>query len=481
MEKDKNYHMDIEKFRKHGKQVIDWLADYYENIEDYPVLSQVSPNEIRDSLPDHPPLEGETFDDILKDVSNIIVKGITHWQSPNFFAYFPANTSGPSILGELLSAGFGVQGMLWSTSPACTELETHVMNWLAEALQLPKKFFSNSFGGGVIEDSASSAALCALLAARERQVNNCSSDYHDKLSRCTVYISNQTHSSLKKACIIAGIGDDNIRYIPVNKNFSMQSDELLSKIRQDRLNKFIPTFVCGTVGTTSSLAIDPILKIGNICKTENVWFHIDAAMAGSAAICPEYRYLLNGIELADSFSFNPHKWLFTNFDCNCFYVANKNELIKALSVNPEYLKNKYSDSKDVIDYRDWQIPLGRRFRALKLWFVIRYYGLNGLRYHVKKHIEITGQLEELIKNDSEYELISPVSLNLICFRHKKDDDFNKILLDKLNKSGKIFMSHTILNDKYYLRLCIGQTNTKLSHVKKAWDLITRTAKRLTGS
>ncbi|QSH42608.1 aspartate aminotransferase family protein [Lentisphaerota bacterium] len=470
--------MDVEAFRKYGKQVIDWLADYYDNIEKYPVLSQVVPGEIRNSLPDHPPAEGESFDDILKDVSDIILNGITHWQSPNFYAYFPANTSGPSILGELLSAGFGVQGMLWSTSPACTELETHVMDWLAEALQLPEKFYSNSTGGGVIEDSASSAALCALLAARERVTNTRSADFHKKMEKCTVYISSQTHSSLKKACIIAGISDDNIRYISVDKNYSMNSEELSSKIGQDRHDGFIPMFVCATVGTTSSLAVDPVLEIGDICCAEKIWLHIDAAMAGTAAVCPEYRYLLDGIELADSFSFNPHKWMFTNFDCNCFYAADKNELIKALTVNPEYLKNKYSDASEVIDYRDWQVSLGRRFRSLKLWFVIRYYGLKGIRHHIRKHIEITQQLTALIKKNTDFQVLSPVSLNLICFRHRKSNDFNKKLLDELNKSGKIFMSHTVLDGKYYIRLCVGQTNTEMSHVANAWNLIEETAESL---
>ncbi|MCP3964793.1 MAG: aspartate aminotransferase family protein [Lentisphaerae bacterium] len=480
MKEEKNYHMDVEAFRKHGKQVIDWLADYYESIEDYPVLSQVAPGEIRNSLPAHPPVKGESFDDMLKDVSDIITKGITHWQSPNFYAYFPANVSGPSILGELLSAGFGVQGMLWSTSPACTELETHVMDWLAEALQLPEKFYSRSTGGGVIEDSASSAALCALLAARERVTNNRSADFHEKMSKCTIYISSQTHSSLKKACIIAGISDNNIRYIPVDENYSMNPDELLSRICQDRHDGFIPMFVCASVGTTSSLAIDPVLQVGEICSAEQIWLHIDAAMAGTAAVCPEYRYLIDGVELADSFSFNPHKWMFTNFDCNCFYVADKNELVKALTINPEYLKNKYSDANEVIDYRDWQVSLGRRFRSLKLWFVIRYYGLEGIRYHIKKHIGITKQLTAMIQKNADFEILSPVSLNLICFRHNKGNDFNKKLLDELNKSGKIFMSHTVLDGKYYIRLCVGQTNTELSHVEKAWKLIEETADQLKG-
>jgi aromatic-L-amino-acid/L-tryptophan decarboxylase len=477
MDKKAGYHMGIEEFRKNGKEIIDWIADYYTRVEKYPVLSQVKPGEIRSTLSSHPPQDGEAFDEILEDFNKYIIPGITHWQSPNFYAYFPANVTGPSILGDLLSSGLGVQGMLWATSPSCTELETLVMDWIADIQELPDKFKSDNTGGGVIQDSASSAALCALLAAREL-----STGYQTNLKgvrdNFTVYISTQTHSSVEKACMIAGIGRDNIRLIDVDNKFAMRYELLRDQIKKDRLNGCIPIFVCGTLGTTSSLAMDPISDIGKICKEEKIWFHIDAAMAGTAAICPEYRSLLNGIEYADSYSFNPHKWMFTNFDCNCFFVADKSVLIKTLSLLPEYLKNEATSSGNVINYRDWQISLGRKFRALKLWFVIRHYGVNGLRYHIREHVRIARELASWIEENENYEIVSPVNLNLICFRHIKGDDFNKKLLDMLNKTGKIYLTHTKLNNSFVLRLCVGQTNTTLEHVKRSWELIKKTASEL---
>ena len=314
----KNDHMTPEEFRVHGKQMIDWIADYYENIENYPVLSQVKPDEILKKLPVDPPVDHESFDQIIADVNSIIMPGITHWQSPNFFAYFPANASGPSILGDLLSSGLGVQGMLWATSPSCTELEIKVLDWLAGMLQLPEKFKSESAGGAVIQDTASSAALTAVLAARERKTNFQTND-SGNLGNLVAYVSSQTHSSVEKAVKIAGIGKNNLRLVDVDENLAMQADSLEQAIRNDLQAGLVPFFVCATVGTTSTNAIDPLPEIGKICRKYELWLHIDAAMSGTAAICPEYRFILNGVELADSFSFNPHKWMFTNFDGNCFF------------------------------------------------------------------------------------------------------------------------------------------------------------------
>jgi aromatic-L-amino-acid/L-tryptophan decarboxylase len=473
----KNYHMSPDEFRKQGKQMIDWIADYYENVENHPVLSQVKPGEIKSQLPEAPPAESETMEQIMADVNSIIMPGITHWQSPSFFAYFPSNSSGPSVLGDLLSSGLGVQGMLWATSPACTELETRVLDWLAEMLQLPEKFRSTSVGGAVIQDTASSAALSAVLAAREKKTNFQTNDT-GSLGNLVAYVSGHTHSSLEKAIKIAGIGKNNLRLIGVDENLAMRPDLLETAIKKDLQNGLIPFFVCATVGTTSTNAMDPIPEIGLICQKYQLWLHIDAAMSGTAAICPEYRYLLNGVELADSFSFNPHKWMFTNFDCNCFFVADRSVLIKTLSILPDYLKNQATESGAVFDYRDWHIQLGRRFRSLKLWFVIRQYGVSGLRYHIQQHIELAQQFVEWIRMSKEFELIAPAPLNLVCFVHKKGNDFNKNLLETINNQGKMYFTHTVINGRYTLRMCIGQTNTEAKHVRQAWEIIQETAKEL---
>jgi len=469
--------MSPDEFRKQGKLMIDWIADYYENIEKYPVLSQVQPGDIKTQLPENPPTESESMEHIMQDVNSIIMPGITHWQSPSFFAYFPSNSSGPSVLGDLLSSGLGVQGMLWATSPACTELETRVLDWLAEMLQLPEKFKSTSAGGAVIQDTASSAALSAVLAARERKTNYQSND-SGNLGNLVAYVSGQTHSSLEKAIKIAGIGKNNLRQIGVDKNLAMRSDLLEDAIMNDLQAGLIPFFVCATVGSTSTNAIDPLTEIGQISKKYQLWMHIDAAMSGTAAICPEYRFILNGVELADSFSFNPHKWMFTNFDCNCFFVADRSVLIKTLSILPEYLKNQATESGAVFDYRDWHIQLGRRFRSLKLWFVIRHYGVNGLRYHIQEHIRIAQQFANWVRASEEFDLIAPAPLNLVCFAHRNGNDFNKKLLETINSNGKMYFTHTVINGQYVLRMCIGQTNTREEHVRDAWKTIQETAEEL---
>src|SRR5438477_6898625 len=467
---DKSFHMTPEDFRRHGHEVVDWLADYFTRIESFPVLSRAEPGQIRTSLPLEPPAQGEPFQAMLQDVEKLILPGITHWQSPNFFAYFPSNNSGASILGDLLSSGLGVQGMLWATSPACTELETHVLDWLGQMLDLPPKFLSTDTGGGVIQDTASSASLCALLAARER-ATNFASNKRGCDGKLAAYTSSQAHSSIEKAVQIAGLGRDSLRLIEVHANFAMRPDALAQRIQEDRQNGLIPCFVCATVGTTSSNAIDPVPEIGRICRGQNIWLHVDAAMSGTAALCPEFRHIHNGLEFADSYCFNPHKWMFTNFDCDCFYVADRKALIQTLSVLPEYLRNKATETGAVIDYRDWQIPLGRRFRSLKLWFVIRHYGVQGLQHHVREHVRLAQQFAEWLKQDAEFELAAPVPLNLVCFRHKGGDQINQDLMDRLNRSGDLYLTHTRLNDRLTLRFCVGQTNTQARHVERAWRRI----------
>jgi aromatic-L-amino-acid/L-tryptophan decarboxylase len=477
MSEERSFHMTPEDFRHYGRVVVDWIANYYERIESFPVLSQVQPGQIRASLPSEPPLQSEAFETILGDVDKLILPGVTHWQSPNFFAFFPANASGPAMLGELLSAGLGVQGMLWATSPACTELETRVLDWLVDMLGLPAKFKSDGTGGGVIQDSASSATLCALLAAREH-----ATDYLSNERGCdgdlVAYASTQAHSSIEKAVKIAGLGRKNLRLIEVDEHFALRPDALAMQIEQDRQAGLLPFFVCATVGTTASNAIDPLPEIGRLCREEGLWLHIDAAMAGTAAICPEYRYIHDGMELADSYCFNPHKWMFTNFDCDCFYVADRGVLIKTLSVLPEYLRNKATESGAVIDYRDWHVPLGRRFRSLKLWFVIRYYGVEGLRHHIRRHIELAQNFTRWVEESDRFKLAVPPPLNLVCFRHVGGDAINQRLLDRLNRSGRLYLTHTTLNDQYTLRFCVGQTQTEARHVAEAWRLIQETAKEL---
>jgi len=477
MSEDKSFHMTSEEFRHYGRAVVDWIADYYQRIESLPVFSQVQPGQIRAMLASKPPLQGEAFEKILGDIDRIVIPGITHWQSPNFFAFFPANTSGPSILGEVLSAGLGVQGMLWTTSPACTEIETHVLDWLVDMLALPAKFKSNGTGGGVIQDSASSASLCALLAAREKATNY-ESNERGCDRRLVAYASTQAHSSIEKGVKIAGLGRQNLRLIEVDDHFALRPESLARQIKQDRQAGLMPCFACATIGTTSSNAIDPLPEIGQICREEGLWLHVDGAMAGTAAICPEFRHIHAGLELADSYCFNPHKWMFTNFDCDCFYVADRAVLINTLSVLPEYLRNLATESGAVIDYRDWHIPLGRRFRSLKLWFVIRHYGVEGLQYHIRRHVELAQNFARWVQEDKGFELAVPPPLNLVCFRHVGGDAINERLLERLNRSGNLYLTHTKLNDKYTLRLCVGQTHTEAQHVQRAWEQIQRIAAEL---
>ena len=477
MDNKHSIHMTIDEFKKNGYKVIDWIAEYYQNVDSLPVLSQARPGDIRGQLPDHPPEDGETFEAVLADMNEKILPGVTHWQSPNFFAFFPCNSTGPAILGDMLSTGLGVQGMLWATSPACTELETHVLDWLVDMLHLPEKFKSTSTGGGVIHDTASSAILCALLAAREKASNGKINEtgFDGKLR---VYTSNQAHSSIEKAVKITGIGKHNLRSITVDDEFAMRPSELRRAVEQDIRDGLTPAFVCATVGTTSSTALDPLTEIGNICSEFGIWLHVDAAMAGSAAICPEYRFIHEGLELAQSYCFNPHKFMLTNFDCSCFYVSNRDALIDSLSITPEYLKTKESKSNSVFDYRDWQIPLGRRFRSLKLWSVIRHYGIKGIQAHIRQHIGSAKALTEEINKDDRFELMAPTVLNLVCFRYKGSDEFNEALVQRLNDSGKLYLIHTKLNNKYTIRFSIGQTKTTWDHVIKAWKLILQETKTL---
>lgn len=467
MQENSGYHLSPEEFRRWGYKTIDWIADYLQNVEKLPVLSQVKPGEIRAKLPEVPPQQGEDFEAIFQDLEQIIMPGLTHWQSPNFFAFFPTGISAPSILAELVSAGVGVQGMLWATSPACTELETHVLDWLVDMLALPSHFKSSGTGGGTIQDSASSASLVALLAAREQAKG--------EIDQLVTYTSTQGHSSIEKGVKIAGLRRDNFRLIEVDDRYAMIPDALEKCIEADIKAGLIPCYIAATIGTTSSNGIDPIADIGSIAQKYNIWLHVDAAMSGTAALCPEFRWIHRGLELADSYCFNPHKWMMTNFDCTCFWVRDRAKLIQALSIMPEYLKNQATESGQVIDYRDWQISLGRRFRSLKLWFVIRHYGIEGLQHYVRKHIALTQEFADWVKSHPDFELVVNPPLNLVCFRHKAGDEINQTILNLLNSSGKIYLTATKLEGKLSLRMSIGQANTEKSNVEQAWQLICQAA------
>ncbi len=470
-------HMSPEEFARAGYAVVDWVARYLAGLETYPVLSPAKPGEVRAKLPQAPPQHGEPLEAVLRDLDQIVLPGITHWQSPSFFAYFPSNASGPAILGDLVSAGLGVQGMLWTTSPACTELETHVLDWLVDLLALPQRFKSSSSGGGVVQDTASSATLCALLAARERKSGFVTNERGiDR--RFVAYASAQAHSSVEKAIAIAGIGRENLRLIEVDEHLALRPEALERAIARDLQAGHSPFFACATVGTTSSNAIDPVPAIAAICRRHDLWLHVDAAMAGSAAICPELQWLHAGVESADSYCFNPHKWLLTNFDCDCFWVADRAALIRTLSVLPEYLRNQATESGAVFDYRDWHIPLGRRFRALKLWFVLRHYGVEGLRAHIRTHVELAREFAAWVEADPDFELAAHVPLNLVCFRHRSGDELNERLLCALNASGALYLTHTRLNGRFVLRLSIGGTYTQRRHVEAGWSAIRRTATEL---
>jgi aromatic-L-amino-acid decarboxylase len=463
-------HMSPDEFRQWGHSVVDWIANYQQRVESLPVMSRVQPGEIRAVLPESAPESGESFETILGDFERLILPGITHWQSPNFFGYFPCNNSGPAILADLLSSGLGVQGMLWATSPACTELETLVLDWLVEAMGLPDRFVSTGNGGGVIQDAASSAVLCALVAARERTLSGVVHRSGND-PRLVAYTSAQAHSSVEKAMGIAGVGRDKLRLIEVDEQYAMRVDRLAEAIERDRSQGLLPFFVCATVGTTSSTAVDPVPQIGKICHRAGLWLHVDGAYAGTAALCPEFRFLNEGLAFADSYCFNPHKWMLTNFDCSCFFVADRAALVSALGILPEYLKNQATQAGAVIDYRDWQIPLGRRFRALKLWFVLRHYGTEGLRRHVRHHVRLAQEFASWVRSNPDFELVTEPILSLVCFRRKGSDEFNRGLLERLNGSGGVFLTHTMLGGRYVLRLCVGQWRTEERHLRAAWEAL----------
>ncbi|MQM09297.1 hypothetical protein Taro_042170 [Colocasia esculenta] len=478
--------MDAEQLREHAHRMVDFIADYYKSIESYPVLSQVEPGYLHEHLPDSAPKHPEKLESILDDIQQNIIPGVTHWQSPGYFAYYPSNSSIAGFLGEMLSASFNIVGFSWVASPAATELEVIVLDWVAKLLKLPKQFLSSGHGGGVIQGTASEAVLVALLAARDKMLKIGKSS----LGNLVVYASDQTHSALQKACQIAGIHPENFRVIKAysSTNYSLDPEVLRKTISLDISTGLIPFFLCATVGTTSSAAVDPLSALGKIAKAYGMWLHIDAAYAGSACICPEYRHYIDGIEEADSFDMNAHKWLLTNFDCSLLWVKDRSALVYSLSTNPEFLKNKASEEGKVVDFKDLQIPLGRRFRSLKLWMVLRLYGVENLQNYMRNHIKLAQQFVEFVNSDPRFEVVTPQMFSLVCFYLRpppniQDDGYklNKSLLGAVNSSGKIFMSHTVLSGKFVLRLAVGAPLTEERHIKEAWELIQEQASILLGS
>ena len=474
--------MSPEEFREQGKRVVDWIADYLAGLEDRPVGPQVAAGQIRQMLSERPPERGEPFERVLDDLERML-PGLAHWQHPGFFGYFPGNASGPAILGDLLSSGLGVQGMLWATSPACTELESLVVDWLADLLGLPEHVRTDRGGGGVIQDSASSASLVALLAALHRASGG-RAVQEGITTRYAAYASSQTHSSIEKAAGVAGIGRGSVRQVAVDADLAMDPGDLDRQLRADRELGVTPAFVCATIGTTSTTAVDPVVELAEVCRRHGVWLHVDAAYAGVAAICPELRSLNAGLEEVDSYVTDPHKWLLTNFDCSVLWVADRAPLLGALSILPEYLRNAASESGAVLDYRDWQIPLGRRFRALKLWSVLRHYGREGLREHLRSGIALAAELAGRIDGDEHFALLSWPRFGLVCFRPvwpvegERGEALTRQLLDRLNASGQLLLTHTVAHGRTQLRMAVGAPSSQQHHVSAAWQRITDEAAQL---
>ncbi|MFP4704136.1 MAG: pyridoxal phosphate-dependent decarboxylase family protein [Spirochaetaceae bacterium] len=471
--------MELQEFRRRGHELVDWMTDFLESIEQYPVKSKVAPGEILSQLPSRPPESSESFDTVFRDFQDIIMPGMTHWQHPSFFAYFPANSSPPSVLAEMLTATLGAQCMSWQTSPAATELEERVMDWLRDMIGLDDGF------QGVIQDTASTSTLVSILTARER-VTNYEANEHGlpRQSPLTLYCSSETHSSIEKDAKIAGIGRENIRFVEVDENYAMIPERLDEAIIADLRAGLVPCCVVATLGTTGSTAVDPLRSIGEICRRHDVWLHVDAALAGTALLLPQMRWMTDGLEYVDTFVFNPHKWMFTNFDCSAYFVRDREALTRTFEIHPEYLRT--AEGRLVNNYRDWGIQLGRRFRALKLWFVIRTYGVAGIRDRVAKHLELAAEIAQRAQDAPDFELLAPAPLNTVCLRYHPTDientetlnALNEKLLETVNAGGEMYVTHTKLRGNYTIRFVVGQTNVERRHVEAGWDLIVRTARSL---
>lgn len=472
--------MDSEEFRKYGYQVIDWIADYLSHPESYPVLSHVEPGFLKAALPESAPVEGEPMESLLADIDGQIMQGITHWNHPSFFAYFANSASVPGILGELYSAALNVNGMLWRTSPSVTELEEVTLNWLRQMIGLPDTF------GGVVYDTASISSLCAIAAAREAVagLNVREDGLYGEQAKLRLYCSEHAHSSIDKAAIVLGLGHKSVRKIESDEEFRMKPDALESAIAEDRENGWLPFCIVATTGTTSMTSVDPVRAIAEITVRENLWLHIDAAYGGTAAILPEMRWILDGAEYADSLVINPHKWMFVPVDLSVLFCRRMDVLRQAFSLVPEYLRT--SEQDEVKNFMDYGPQLGRRFRALKLWFVMRYFGIEGIQARIRQHNEQAQQFAGWVDESEDFERLAPVHFSTVCYRAcPKDllertdlskaeiesalDQLNEQIMEQVNRRGKIYISHTKLHGKLTLRLAIGNIRTTLEHIKLAWE------------
>lgn len=465
--------MPSKEFRKNGYKLVDWIADYLTNIENYPPLSQVNPGDILKRIPQTPPTNGEDIENVLSDIDKILIDGITHWNHPGFMAYFNSTSSGPGILADLLSAAFNANGMLWKTSPAFTELERAMMNWFRQMVGLPENYW------GIIYDTASTSSMHAVAAAREQlnlKIREKGMAGRNDLPRLRLYCSEQAHNSIDKGALTLGIGLEGIRKIPVNDKFEMIPQKLKAAIDEDKKNGWLPFIVVATVGTTSTTSIDPVEEIAEIAEKNNMWLHIDSAYAGVTAMIPEMKWITKGWDRADSIVINPHKWMFTPTDLSIFFTRKPDVLKRAFSLSAEYLKtNQDSEVENLMDYG---IQLGRRFRSLKLWFIIRYFGVEGLAARIKNHIELAKEFAKWIDDEKDFERMAPVPFSTVCFRYNpgnlSEETLNKLnedLLEKINQSGKIFLSHTKLNGKFVIRLTIGSIRHERRHIEQAWEII----------
>ena len=461
--------LDLEAFRHNAYALVDWVVDYLGGLEDRPVREPVQPGEVRAKLPDRAPEDPEAFDAVLADLDRVVAPGLTHWQHPGWFAYFPAQSSPPAILGELAAAGMGVQGMLWSTSPAATEIESHVLDWLVDLLGVPQEWKTTGAGGGVLQSGASASTHTALVVAREQCLLRSGAGPKDMVA----YTSSHAHSSIEKGARMAGYG--NIRLLATDREFAARPDVLAATVAEDRRAGLVPAFVCSAVGTTGTTGVDPVRRFGEIARAEQMWHHVDAAYAGSAMICEEFRHHQDGLELVDSYTFNPHKWLATNLDCSVMWVADRRPLIEALSVLPPYLRNEASESGQVIDYRDWHGPLGRPFRALKLWFVLRCFGAAGLRGMIRTHVAWARELADRIDAHSKLATVAPTPFALVSFAHVDGNGSTDELVDRINDDGRFYITASTADGVRYARISVGSTWTARTHVEALWDLIDASA------
>lgn len=468
--------MDVEAFRKHGKEMVDYICTYMQTLPQRRVIPDVLPGYLKPLLPDRAPTKGEEWKAIMEDIEEYIMPGITHWQHPRFHAYFPAGNSYPSIMGDMLSDAIGCVGFSWAASPACAELEMVVLDWLARMMNLPETFMHDSGkGGGVLQGSASDCVLVTMLAARHRKIEEIKARNPDIdegliLSKLVAYCSSLAHSCVEKAAMISFV---KIHQLDVDNKFSVRGDTLEKAIEEDRKKGLIPFYACCTLGTTACCSFDNLKEMGPVCEKECIWFHVDAAYAGSSFICPEFQYLLEGIEATDSMNFNPNKWMLVNFDASVLWVRDREELTRSMVVNPVYLQHKHSSK--AVDFRHWGIPLSRRFRSLKLWFVLRTYGVNGLQKYIREHTRLAKIFGELVQSDPRFEMIGVVSMGLACFRLRGINSLTQCLIRSINESGDLHMIPSVVNETYFIRFAVCAENACDEDITIAWQTIQRFA------